>query len=76
MYAEATILDPGQPQPSHRCRRIIGPKPPFKLHEIWDIRKSWTRLIGQSMDDDKCFLQDERNALERSDETEKTKPLT
>jgi hypothetical protein len=34
-----------------------------------------TPLIGQSLDDDKCFLQDERDALERSDETEKTKPF-
>ena len=37
--------------------------------------ESWTPLIGQSLDDDKCFLQDERDALERSDETEKTKPF-
>ena len=37
--------------------------------------KSWTPLIGQSLDDDKCFLQDERDAPERSDETEKTQPF-
>jgi hypothetical protein len=32
-------------------------------------------LIGQSLDDDKCFLQDEQQALERSNETEETKSL-
>jgi len=42
----------------------------------WYSRKeSWTLLIGRSLDDDKCFLQDERYALERSNETEKTKPF-
>ena len=38
-------------------------------------RQSWTHLIGQSLVDDKCFLQDEQYALERSDETEETKPF-
>jgi hypothetical protein len=33
-------------------------------------RQSRTHLIGQLLDDDKCFLQDERYALERSNETE------
>jgi hypothetical protein len=36
------------------------------------LDESWTPLIGQSLDDDKCFLQNERDALERSNETKKT----
>ena len=38
-------------------------------------KQSWTHLIGQPLDDDKCFLHHERDALERSNETEKTKPF-
>jgi hypothetical protein len=45
--------------------------PEWTKAPLWGF-ESWTHLIGQSMDDDKCFLQDERDALERSDETEKT----
>lgn len=38
--------------------------------------QSWTPLIGQPLQKDKCFPQDERDALERSDETQETDPLT
>lgn len=39
-----------------------------------DIQR-WTPLIGQVLNDDKCFPQYERNALERSNETKETNPL-
>lgn len=38
-------------------------------------QQKWPPLIGQSIDDDKCFLHDERYALERSNETEETNPF-
>lgn len=48
--------------------------PYFKKH--FPGVQSWTPLIGQPLQKDKCFPQDERDALERSDETQETDPLT
>ncbi|GAB5415728.1 MAG: hypothetical protein Cons2KO_33310 [Congregibacter sp.] len=36
----------------------------------------WTPVTGQVLNEDKCFPQDERNALERSNEKEETYPFT
>jgi putative transposase len=47
-----------------------------RRHSRLGYLESWPPLIGQSLDDDKCFLHDEQHALERSNETEKTNPFT
>jgi uncharacterized protein YgfB (UPF0149 family) len=46
----------------------------YITHDI--TTESWTPLIGQSVDEDKCFLHHEQQALERSYETEETDPFT
>lgn len=51
-------------------------RPRFLINETAGFNRSqtqsWTDLIGQSLDEDKCFLHHEQYALERSNETEKT----
>jgi hypothetical protein len=40
------------------------------------VSERWTPVAGQVLNEDKCFPQDERNALERSNEKEETYPFT
>ena len=42
-----------------------------EAHEL----KKWTPVIGQRLDEYKCFLQNEPCAQERNDEKTKTKPF-